>query len=99
MALLDQLFPQFKVVEDFAVVGNPKRTISVGHGLSAARDIENAQAGMGKADFTVEMDAVSVRTAMREGCGHAGQEACVRSSVTHFYHAGNAAHSRVPSGN
>ena len=71
MAGLFERRPKIAVVEDFAVLGNPERPRFVGHGLMAARDINDAEAAMSEVGPLVVVRTGIVRPAVAEGIRHA----------------------------
>ena len=70
---VQQDLAQLDVIENLAVERDPDGPVLVGHGLSAAFEINDAQAGVAQADPTigVEVDAAAIRTAMAQGRQHA----------------------------
>ena len=64
---------QLDVIENLAVERDPDGPVLVGHGLSAAGEVDDAQAGVAQTDPTVgiEVDAAVIRTAVAQGRQHA----------------------------
>src|SRR5712691_9336377 len=74
MALLLEPAPQVPEAVELAVVGDPDGTVLVGHGLVTRwRGVEDGQTAIGEARVTIQVDALVIRAAMREGPGHDGQ--------------------------
>lgn len=64
---------QFDVIENFAVERDPNGPVLVGHGLSAAGEVDDTKASMAQSNPTmgIEVDAAVIRTAMAQGWQHA----------------------------
>src|ERR1700722_7529872 len=80
------------VVEDLAVVDNPGAAGFVGHGLVAARDIDDAQASMAQRSPRVLVITGVIRTAVPDGVGHALQHRPVFGRRFGGYVARDSAH-------
>jgi len=93
VAVRQQLFAEFGVVEDFAVVNDPETSVLVGDGLLAATKVNDAKAGVAKADVVVEVDAELVGSAMADHGQHAPEQSLGgRFSGAKIQITGNAAH-------
>ena len=68
MAGLFQGWAEIGVIEDFAVVDDPKRAVFVGHGLVAAGDIDDAQAAMAEGGLGVAVVAGIIGAAVADRC-------------------------------
>ncbi len=73
MARALQSGPQIGVIKDFAVVDDKFAFGLIAHRLMAAGEVDNAQTPMAEGRMGVNVVAVIVRTAMRNGFGHAPQ--------------------------
>jgi hypothetical protein len=83
------------VVIEFAVVGDPARTILVRHGLGTSRgQIDYGKPAMAKTEVTVDVKSFGVRPAMSQGSGHAHQEVAINRPLwfSVVKDAGDAAH-------
>jgi len=70
MSPTEQLLPEFQVVEDLAIERNPQGTVLVGHGLVAAGEIDDAEAGVRQTYAILRMKSSIVRSAMRQHPDH-----------------------------
>ena len=91
--LVAKRWPELDVVEDFAVERDPKGSILVRHGLTAAGEIENAQPCVGQAGTRLDVHAAVVRPAVIQHGDHAGQIICVDVG-SRRHDSRNAAHFR-----
>jgi hypothetical protein len=70
------------VVIEFAVVGDPARTILVRHGLGTSRgQIDYGKPAMAETEAAFEVKSFGVRSAMSQGSGHTHQKSPVDSPV------------------
>ena len=53
MSAREQLFPQFYVIEDLTVEGDPDRSVFIVNRLVAAAQVNDAQPGIGQSDAVV----------------------------------------------
>lgn len=60
VAARHEIAPQFQIVEDLAVERDDDAAVVVGHGLAAAGDVDDAEAGVAEADIVVDMDTLLV---------------------------------------
>ena len=78
VALGDELPLEIEEVVDLAVEGDPDGPVLVGHRLRAGRgEIDDRQAPVPESERAFDVDAATVRTAMRDHVGHAGEELAV----------------------
>ena len=70
MSLTEQLFPEFQVVEDLAVEGDPQRRVLVAHGLLAAGEVNDAEPGMRQTHAVLSVKSGIVRPAMSQHPNH-----------------------------
>jgi hypothetical protein len=70
MSLTEQLFPEFQVVEDLAVEGDPQRRVLVAHGLLAAGEVNDAEPGMRQTHAVLRVKSGIVRPAMSQHPNH-----------------------------
>ena len=83
---------EFLEVVDFAVEGDPDGLVLVGHGLPAAVKVDDAQAPLAEPDLAVDVDALSVRSAVGDVGTHSFQEDRLDSGLLRINNACNAAH-------
>ena len=72
-----QLRPEFEIVVDLAIEGDPNRPVFIGHRLAAVRrEIDDAQATVTEADISSRLDphTAVVRTAMAHRVAHLNQK-------------------------
>jgi hypothetical protein len=62
-----------RVIEDFAVVGDPYGTVFVGHRLVPARDVDDAEAAVPKECRSIFVHALTIRPAVPNGVHHVPQ--------------------------
>ena len=69
-----QVAAEFHVIVDFAVKDDVPAPVGGGHGLGPAGEIEDAEATVAEPDGGVPIGPFRIRTAVREGTGHGGQD-------------------------
>ena len=80
--LLLERLPQREVVVDFAVVDDDETVRLASHRLVAMhREIDDAQARVGKADWPARVDAAVVRATVTQRLGHAFQNSALDSAL------------------
>jgi hypothetical protein len=76
-AAADQVLAQLDVIEDFAVERDMQCAVVVRHRLLTGREVDDAQARVAKPDAAIEVNALPVRSAMRDGSDHALQQRAI----------------------
>jgi hypothetical protein len=70
------------MVIEFAVVGDPARTVLVRHGLgTGGGEIDYRKPAMAETEAAVEVKAFGIRPAVSQGSGHAPQKVAVNGPV------------------
>jgi hypothetical protein len=72
--------PKVGVIEDLPVVGDPEGAVLVSHRLLTGREVDNAQAAMAQSCVSLNVEAVSIGTAMRDPVGHPADDSAVRGA-------------------
>jgi hypothetical protein len=70
VSFADQFGSQFGVIEYFSVKDDPDGAVLVVHGLMAAAQVDDAQAGVSQAGFIACVDACGVGSAVAHGSQH-----------------------------
>lgn len=96
VAFLNEILAQFEVIEDLTVEDDPERAVGGMQRLRAARDVDDAEAGVSQADLLVHVDPDVVGAAVAQGADHAAKHAPIREGVIETADSGNPAHP-VPS--
>src|SRR5581483_687761 len=89
----DQLFAQGAVVVDFAVEDQPHRAVLVGHGLTPARHVDDAEARVRKSRRTDVEDLAVIRSAVRERRRHPREDFGRRRLTVELQDSAESAHS------
>src|SRR5204863_391453 len=92
VSFADQLFPQFDMVEDFAVEGDPETPCPIVHGLIARSRIDDTQARVRESDVPVGIDTFAVGSAMTNHLDHGSEWAWVCSDSVEADKARYSAH-------
>jgi hypothetical protein len=92
VTFLDQLIPQFNVIEDFTVKGNPYGLIFIVHRLVAPTEIDDAQSRMSEPHRAVDIEPCRIRTSMVKLTDHSIQESPIDSFTIQKLYSENATH-------
>ncbi len=96
-AACDQLLPEFDVVEDLAVEGDPNRLVVVRHRLRAGGKIDDRKARMREAEAVAVACPLAVRAAMTQRREHPLEQPLGRDArVGHAEITSNSAHWAAP---
>jgi hypothetical protein len=81
------------MIEDFAVVGDPERTILIGHRLSIGRQVNDAQAPVTQCRFAIDIEAVCIWTTMCNLLRHSADDARICTGSMYVNDPCDPAHS------
>jgi hypothetical protein len=93
MAGAFQIGPDFRVVENLAIVNNPMGAVLVGHRLMAAGDVDNAQPPVSETGMGILIEAGVIGTPMGKGGSHSPQNGLGAPSQGQAHKTGYPAHS------
>ena len=80
------------VIEDFAVIGDPKGFILIGHGLGAAGEIDDGEASMAERGIIILVVSEAIGAAMDDGVVHPPEDRSRIGPDPRRYVASNATH-------
>src|SRR3984893_14507799 len=92
MSLSEQLFPEFEVVEDLAVEGDPERRVLVAHGLLATGKVDDAKPGVRQPHAVFRVKSGIVGPAMSQHADHPLQGFRSDGGSIEIEYAGYATH-------
>src|SRR5438034_7259560 len=92
MTLPNEILAKLEVVEDLTIERDPERAVLVRHRLLSARDVENAEPGMGEPRMRLDVDTAVVGAAMAQQRDHIGEAASVDLTPMGGDDSGNPTH-------